>query len=322
MHHLQAKYATFVNFPQKLRKLRDYLGLNQSQMGKQIAASRNLVSMMENEDPKQNRAPSRAVRMLFDQLWEKTFGPDDSQETPIESELSTHVNESQITGGRGKLKALRIKAGYNNPATFAVRAGYSPLIYESIENGSSNMSRKQAVKVARLLGCSVEDLLDGSDHPPSKGVHYGTVGETPDIVLPTGQKARYVPLLSMARCGAMEHGDMVSFDDGGYDHEGFLATNPEPYAFAVTLSGDSMAPVCSPGDVAVVYPKKTPLRNGSIVLAKLNDKHGDGVMLKLFQQSGDQVTLSSYNPAYPPVTWQREDFVWIYHVASVTKVFS
>lgn len=293
-------------------------------MGKLLGVSRNLVSMMENEDPAQNRPPSKAVKLLFDQLWKKEFG---EEETPTGSELSV-VKESHaevVTGGRALLKKLRREAGYSDAdrGKFARKVGYSPLIYASIEDGPANMSRKMAVKVAKELGCTVDDLLGGADEPPSKGDHFGTVGETPDIELPPGQKARYVPLIGMARCGSLEHGDMVAFDDGGYQHDGFLVSNPEdPRAFAVTLAGDSMMPVFSPGDVAVIYPSQSP-RNGGIVLAKLNTEHGDGVMIKIYQQSGSQVTLSSYNAAsYPSMTWQRKDFAWLYRVASVFKVLS
>jgi len=305
-----------VTFSKKLYALRQKMGLTQKEMGERLGVSRNLVTMMESGD----RPASQPVQLLFDALWEKEMG---DFEIPTESELNV-VNESAVSGGRARLKALRIQAGYNKDrAKFARLVGYSPLIYGNIEDGSANMSRKMAVKVADALGCSVEDLLDGSDHPPSKGATHGTVGETPDIDLPPGQKARYVPLIGMARCGSLEHGDMVAFDDGGYEHEGFLVSNPEdPNVFAVTLAGDSMMPVFAPGDVAVIYPNKPP-RNGGIVMAKLNGENGDGVMIKIYQQSGSQVTLSSYNAAsYPPVTWQRKDFAWIYRVASVFKVLS
>ncbi len=313
--------------------LRRAMRLRQEEFALKVGISRTYLSQIET-----GRDPSAALRdriVDLEKQWKQAPIESQSSETPTESEFipteselessvqeSSRESEDSMGGGRARLKALRLKAGHEDQAKFARLVGYSPLIYRGIEDGSSNMSQKMAVKVAKELGCTVEDLLGGGDHPPSKGVHHGTVGVTPDIHLPTGQKARFVPLISMGQCGAMEHGSMVAFDDGGYVHEGFLAFNPsDPQTFAVTLAGDSMTPVCSPGDVAVIYPTKKPLHNGSIVLAKLGNKHGDGVMLKLFQQSGDQVTLSSYNPAYPPVTWHVQDFVWIYHVASVTKVF-
>jgi SOS-response transcriptional repressor LexA len=317
-----------VTFSEKLCKLRSLLGFTMADMGTKLGVSRNLVGMMEREvNP---RPPSRPVKLNFGHLVKSAYSggaisASDVQlltgETPTESEFYAVKETAQpYKGGRANLKEAREAKGMSIKE-LCKATGYSELIYKGIEEGSSNMSRKMAERVAKVLDMDVDDLLNGSDHPPSKGVHHGTVGETPNIQLPPGQKARYVPLLSMAQCGAMEHGGMVVFDDAGYTHEGFLALNPtDPNTFAVTLSGDSMMPVFAPGDTAVIYPNKTP-RNGSVVLAKLSVEQGDGVMVKLYQQAGHQVVLSSYNPAYPPITRQRQDFVWIYPVASVTKIF-
>lgn len=216
--------------------------------------------------------------------------------------------------GRALLKAARLEKGLS-VKDICKLTGYSELIYRGIEDGSSNMSRKMALKVAKALEVDVDELLAGSDHPPANGTHHGTVGETPNLHLPPGSKARFVPLLSMAQCG-----QMMAYDDTAYDHNGFLAMNcTDGKAFAVTLAGDSMVPEFRPGDTAVVYPSEPP-RNGKVVIARLNEENGGDVMLKLFQQSGDMVTLSSYNPAYPPMQFPRSAFAWIYTVKSVTRL--
>lgn len=217
-------------------------------------------------------------------------------------------------GGRARLKQARI-AKNMTPKELCKAVGYSPHIYDQIENGNSNMSRVMAEKVAKVLGVEVSELLDGSDHPPANGLHHGTVGETPNLILPPGQKARFVPLLSMAQCG-----QMMAYDDTAYDHSGFLAMNPKDgKAFAVTLAGDSMTPDFRPGDTAIVYPSHEP-RNGTVVIARLGEDQGGDVMLKLYHKVGNTVTLSSYNPAYPPMSFPREQFLWIYPVSSVTRV--
>lgn len=281
---------------------------------------------------KGRRPPSRPVKLNFDHLVRQSQArgiitaaqvaefldeesPTESDLIPTESELSTVREEPPvITGGRAKLKAARIAKGLS-VKDLCKAVGYSQLIYRGIEDGNSNMSRKQAEKVAELLGIPVEDLLDGSDHPPANGTHHGTVGETPNIDLPPGSKARFVPLLSMAQCG-----QMMAYDDTAYDHNGFLAMDcTDGKAFAVTLAGDSMIPEFRPGDKAVIYPSATP-RNGCVVIARLNEENGGDVMLKLYQQAGDTVTLSSYNPAYPPMQFPRNAFAWIYKVQSVTRI--
>lgn len=270
-----------------MSKLREALNLSQEEFAKQLGVSRNYVSMLEN-----GREPSSALLKLIEHIEES--------------------HASKVGGARSRLKDLREKKGLTVPQ-LAKKVGYTVSVYQNIEDGSSNMSRKMAEKVANVLGCDVSDLLDGSDHPPENGTHFGTFGETPDVVTPPGMRAKFVPLLSMAQCGSM-----MAYDDTAYTHDGFIAFNSEdPKAFAVRLAGDSMSPVFSAGDVAVIYPSKTP-RNGGVVIARLNE--GD-VMMKLYQATADQVTLSSYNPAFPPMNFHRRDFVWIYPVASVTKVF-
>lgn len=260
--------------------------LSQEDFAKQLGISRNYVSMIEL-----GREPSEALIKLFDRL-EKEHLP-------------------QETGARSKLKKLREAKGLT-ALQLAKQVGYSVSVYQDIEEGRSQMSRKMAERVAKALECDLEELIDGSDHPPANGTHFGTFGETPAIVTPPGMKAKFVPLLSMAQCGSM-----MAYDDTAYAHDGFVAFNcDDPKAFAVTLAGDSMSPVFSAGDVAVIHPSKTP-RNGGVVIARLNE--GD-VMMKLYQSTGERITLSSYNPAFPPMTFNRRDFVWIYSVASVTKV--
>lgn len=281
-------------------------------MGQRLGVSRNLVSMMEK--PEGGRAPSRSVKLLFEDLWAKHMDHERSDSVGALPPSAVREESPSYGGARARLKAARLAKGLS-VEDFCKATGYSKLIYLGIEDGSSNMSRKMAERVAKVLDLPLEDLLDGSDHPPANGGHFGTVGETPDLKLPPGQKARFVPLLSMAQCGRM-----MAYDDTAYDHSGFLAVNPaDGKAFAVTLAGDSMTPDFRPGDTAVVYPSSPP-RNGSVVLARLNEDHGGDVMLKLYQSSGENVTLSSYNPVYPPMSYPRRAFAWIYPVASVTRV--
>ena len=266
--------------------------------------------MMEKDEG--GRSPSRTVRLLFDDLWRKHM---QNSELPTESEaLTVQEPTAHYGGARARLKVLR-EAKHLTLAQLATAVGYSVGVYREIEDGRSSMSRKMAERVAKELGCDVQELIEGSDHPPGNGTHFGTFGETPPVQVPPGMKVKYVPLLSMAQCGSMG-----AYDDSAYAHDGFIAFNSEdPKAFAVKLAGESMTPVFAPGDVAVVYPSKPP-KNGGVVIARLNEEHGSDVMLKLFQASGANVTLSSYNPAFPAMTFPRDSFSWIYPVASVTKV--
>lgn len=235
----------------------------------------------------------------------------------LTGKLEPRVTEgasAYLTGARARLRDAREKKGWT-AAELAKMIGYSdPGMYIDIEEGRSQMGEKMARKAAKILGIDVSELMDGSDHPVERDSAKGTFGAVPDLHLPPGMKAKYVPLIAMAQCGPS-----MAWDDGGYTGEGFLAFNPaDPRAFAVTLSGDSMIPRIEPGDVALIYPSKPP-KNGCVVIARLNEDNGGDVMLKLYQSNGDRITLSSYNPAYPPMQYSRADFAWIYPVSKITK---
>lgn len=78
-----------------------------------------------------------------------------------------------------------------------------------------------------------------------------------------------------------------------------------------------MEPKFPEGTIITVSPKHPP-RNGQHVAARLN---GEGVFFKIFHHSGDNktVTLTSYNPAFPPMVYNRERFDWIYPVTDATQ---
>lgn len=286
-------------FSERVSSLRAKLGLSQEAFAKRLGVSRNYVSMIE-----QGREPSDSLKLLVERLEADQAG-------------GTAREETAATYGspRSLLRFMREKKGFSQ-AQFARELGYSSLaVYQEIEEGVSSMGEKMARKAAAILGVEAEQLMSGSDHPPSRDGLIGTFGAQPDLQLPPGMKAKYVPLLSMAQCGTM-----MAYDDGAYTHDGFLAINPhDGKAFAVTLAGDSMTPRFEPGDVALVYPSKAP-RNGDVVIAKLNEDHGGDVMLKLYQAARDDVTLSSYNPAYPPMSFPRSAFAWIYPIGMVSKI--
>lgn len=285
--------------------------LNQSEFAKLLGVSRNYLSMIET-----GREPSDALQKLFARI----EADHRRGKLPTESAISGAVREdSPVYGARARLRAARQAAGLSVPE-LARMVGYSVATYQEIEEGRSQMGEKMAHRVAEVLQVPVADLIGGGDHPPERGATNGTFGTAPELIMGPGmegRRAKFVPLLSMAQCG-----DMMAYDDGAYDHGGFVCYDPQDsQAFAVKLAGDSMMPRFEAGDVAVVYPSKQP-RNGSVVIAKLKDESGGDVMLKLYNAAQGQVTLTSYNPAYPPMTWPAEAFAWIYPVAQVTKVLT
>ncbi len=297
------------DFASRLYRFRKTRNLTQEALGEMLGVSARYLGDLEKG--KKEVEESSSLFKLFG-LLETNSVPI----TPIESVLSV-TEELPGYGPRAALKAARLAKGFT-VAQFAKALGYSDTsTYQAIEDGLSRMGEKMIQKAAKLLNVNVSELMNGADEPPSRDVPYGTFGAVPNIGMGPGMersRAKFVPLLSMAECGSL-----AAWDDGGYTGEGYLAFDvKDPKAFAVTLSGDSMAPIYTPGDVAIVNPSSKP-RNGMVVIARLNDGHGADVMFKLFQASGSKVVLSSYNPAYPPMEFSSDAFNWIYPVSQVSK---
>jgi SOS-response transcriptional repressor LexA len=123
---------------------------------------------------------------------------------------------------------------------------------------------------------------------------------------------RNIPLLSWAQAGqATDIGQMSDWD------EVVPGDVADERAFGVRLRGDSMEPRFSDGDIAILLPSTTPT-NGEIVVANIRNQ---GALCKIMHAQLDKklVKLSSYNPAYPPTEYHRDEFHWIFPVAAIIK---
>ena len=139
----------------------------------------------------------------------------------------------------------------------------------------------------------------------SPGNLYGNVGPS--------YRLRNLPVLSWAQAGLA-----TDFDEIPRDWDEVVPSDvSDERAFAVRLRGDSMAPIFSDGDIAILLPSIAPT-NGEAVVANLKD---EGILCKIMHVQLDKnlITLSSYNPAYPPMERHRDQFHWIFPIASLIK---
>jgi phage repressor protein C with HTH and peptisase S24 domain len=124
---------------------------------------------------------------------------------------------------------------------------------------------------------------------------------------------RNIPILSWAQAG-----QATDFEEIPSDWEEVVPSDvTDERAFGVRLRGDSMEPKFSDGDIAVLLPNTGPI-NGEIVVANIRNQ---GVLCKIMQVQLDKklVKLSSYNPAYPPTEYHRDEFHWIFPVSTIIK---
>jgi SOS-response transcriptional repressor LexA/DNA-binding XRE family transcriptional regulator len=240
---------------------------------------------------------------------------------PIHKMSSDDPAINVVSGARGNLLRALSEAGWGRKAVkeLAKRTGYDYGVLYNLVYGSGRISDRMAEKIVQALPeLSVGDLLEGSDSSlrvTGDDVTTGVYGQKPDLEILDSPKVdvRYVPLLSWAQAGALN-----AWEDAAYDHMGTLAVGiKDRRAFGLEIRGDSMEDRFHAGDRLVVSPG-SPTRNGKLVVAKVSDDLGGEVMFKLYHKDGlGQVTLTSYNPAYPPLQYNIRDFAWIYPVVQV-----
>ncbi len=128
-------------------------------------------------------------------------------------------------------------------------------------------------------------------------------------------KIMEIPLISWAQAGiATEFEELPE-----HWQERIPALVSDRLAFAIQLRGDSMEPKYSDGDVAIVIPSST-ARNGDLVIANIKDEGFAFKIMTLVGGDPRHVRLTSYNPAYPPMDFDREQFHWMHPVYSVNKI--
>lgn len=122
---------------------------------------------------------------------------------------------------------------------------------------------------------------------------------------------RRIPLIGLAQAGSAGY-----FDDGGYPAGGgwdeiSVPEIPDPNAYALEISGESMEPVFRDGDTIIVAPS-APVRRGDRVVVRTN---GGEVMAKeLLRQSARKVELASLNPSHPNYSFDLAEITWTHRI--------
>ncbi|MFT8246356.1 S24 family peptidase [Roseomonas sp. BN140053] len=122
---------------------------------------------------------------------------------------------------------------------------------------------------------------------------------------------RRIPLIGLAQAGSAGY-----FDDGGYPvgagwDEISVPEIPDPNAYALEISGESMEPVFRDGDTIIVSPG-APVRRGDRVVVRT--RGGEVMAKELLRQSARKVELSSLNPAHPNYSFDLAEITWMHRV--------
>jgi phage repressor protein C with HTH and peptisase S24 domain len=148
--------------------------------------------------------------------------------------------------------------------------------------------------VANLLtaaGASVEEFAD---------LLAGRKGQPP--------KLKQIPLLGFARAGKGGYFDDSGFPQGNGWDEIDVPGVTDNAAYALEITGDSMAPVYREGDTIIVSPNAT-VRKGDRVVVKTTDGQ---VMAKIMQrQTARTLELASFNKEHATKTLDMKDVDWM-----------
>ncbi len=219
---------------------------------------------------------------------------------------------------------------YLNQAWLAARLRISPGTVSAWFIKGATPQPRIVEELAELLGVEPGWLLHGQEpklnaasrHAGEPVVHSLALAERPPrskLAEATAHHApvrtREVPLISWTQAGLA-----TAFDEIPNSwQECVPAAVNDGSAFAIQLRGDSMEPKYQEGDIAVVLPK-SPARHGDLVVANIKAEGFAFKILNLVGGDPRRVRLTSYNVAYEPMDFDRDDFHWIHPVHSVTRL--
>lgn len=121
-------------------------------------------------------------------------------------------------------------------------------------------------------------------------------------------RQRRVPLIGLAQAGGGGYFDDAGFPvGGGWDEVSFPDVDDEN-AYALEVSGDSMAPVYRDGDVIVVSPAASVRRGDRVVVKTMT---GEVMAKVLARRTAKSVELASLNPAYTTRVLKPDEILWM-----------
>lgn len=183
-----------------------------------------------------------------------------------------------------------------SPSGLAKKAGLDPTSFNpSKRNGPTGRPRWPTMEsissVLQASGASVDEFME---------ILGGKKGAPP--------KRRILPLIGFAKAGKGGFFDDSGFPTGqGWDEVDVPGVT-DTTAYALEITGDSMAPVYREGDTIIVSPGAS-VRKGDRVVVRTADGQ---VMAKILQkQSAKSIELASFNPDHPVKTIDAKNVDWM-----------
>ncbi len=172
-----------------------------------------------------------------------------------------------------------------------------------LENGHLKVKLNELEKIAQALGLTMSQILEEDYSPKVPSLQEGSS---------TQPKLRPLPVLNYAQCGGWRDFSDLDYPPGIAQRYEFAET-PDPNAFYVVATGDSMVGGrIEEGDLLLVSPN-TAVESGDIVLAKSDE----GVTVKKLYNKGDFIILQPLNSNYPPIIVQPSENFKVYKIKKI-----
>jgi len=197
----------------------------------------------------------------------------------------------------------RLAARYGlSPSALARHAGLDPTVFNKSKRTAPGgkprwPSTESLAKILEATGASFEEFA----------------AMVQEAVAP---QRKATPLIGFAEAGNAGYFDDSGFPVGaGWDQIQVPGVS-DPHAYALEISGDSMAPVFRPGDKIIVSPGATVRPKDRVVV---KTKEGEVLVKELKRQTRTALTLASVNPAYEDRTVKMADVEWVGRVLWVSQ---
>lgn len=184
-----------------------------------------------------------------------------------------------------------------SPSGLAKKAGLDPTTFNPSKRLTADCRRRwpSTESLSKILTATGTDIASFT----------AMIGGEPPIVATGGNR---IPILGYAQAGENGYFDDAGYPVGdGWDEIVFPEVGDDQ-AYALEVSGDSMAPLYRDGDLIIVSPNAS-LRRGDRVVVRTVD--GEVMAKELSRLSATRVELTSINPAHPPRSLRRDEVAWM-----------
>ena len=205
------------------------------------------------------------------------------------------------------LRKARLEKGLTQ-TQIADRLAISPAYYNRIEAGKVKPPSWYLIeKLAIILNCDKDDLIKLAEAARIEYKQKQLNKERKSLKVesyPETFPFRLIPVLNSISAGKLiDYTDLEYPAGWAEEFEPCPSEITDPQAFSLDVEGDSMQPKVSAGDRIIISPN-TKVESGEIAVI-VNEE--DRKTIKRVHFRENQIVLTSDNPKYQPIFWDKKD---------------